>query len=135
MAEEAGMTDFLSKPFTPDQLSSLLEKYISDQIAQGEDLDTSTYSDSLDKKFLIEAYGDDLDYAEEIFELFLSEYPKEMHQLITFIRDKNMKDLTHHVHKMKPTFQMVGLTTVSRRFQEIEAVSYTHLTLPTIYSV
>lgn len=120
MAEEAGMTDFLSKPFTPDQLSSLLEKYISDQIAQGEDLDTSTYSDSLDKKFLIEAYGDDLDYAEEIFELFLSEYPKEMHQLITFIRDKNMKDLTHHVHKMKPTFQMVGLTTVSRRFQEIE---------------
>lgn len=120
MAEDAGMTDFLSKPFTPDQLSLILDKYLrsrSESISQEGEF---AFSKDLDAAFLVEAYGDDLEYAEEIFSIFLDELPKELALLDKLISQEDMKELVKQIHKMKPTFQMVGLSKLSRAFQHIE---------------
>ena len=120
MAEDAGMTDFLSKPFTPDELSAILKRYLQnspDPVAETEKFE---YSKQLDRAYLLEAYGDDLDYAEEIFSLFLEEYSKELAILRELLTTGREDEIQAQVHKMKPTFQMVGLTEVSRFFQNIE---------------
>ncbi len=120
-AEDVGMTDFLSKPFTQDQLSQLLDKYLpshsNHQLNQEEDFE---FNSNLDSAYLREAYGEDLEYAEEMFHLFLRQYPDEISHLMKFHQGENISDLAGQVHKMKPTFQMVGLTDVTKKFQEFE---------------
>jgi len=120
MAEDAGMTDFLSKPFTQDQLSQMLSKYLPVYSDHHIDREHFEYNSNLDGEYLREAYGEDLEYAEEMFRLFLREYPAEISHLMRCHRRENISDLAGQVHKMKPTFQMVGLTDITKRFQEFE---------------
>ncbi len=120
MAQDVGMTDFLTKPFTQDQLSAILSKYMPVCSKALEEKEAFEFSTKLDYNYLNEAYGADLEYAEEMFQLFLREYPIEISHLMNLKNRERISDLAGQVHKMKPTFQMVGLTDITLKFQEFE---------------
>ena len=120
MAEEAGMTDFLSKPFTPDQLSKLLSKYLTQDLEEFDESHSFSFNDQLDISYLQEAYESDTEYAEEMFALFLELWPKELETINEVIKGRDESKLKQQIHKMKPTFQMVGLTNTTEEFQRLE---------------
>ena len=121
LALEAGMTDFISKPFTPDQLAEVINKYIkSNPKTESKSESKHTFNSTLDKAYLIEAYGDDQDYAKEMFETFLEIIDDEMTNLKECIASKNLEDIKKQAHKIKPTFTMVGLSSISDSFQKME---------------
>jgi len=118
MAEQVGMTDFLSKPFTPDQLSSLLRKYLLNDLINNIAKIPSDYNHKLDTSYLQDAYGQDNHYAFDIFETFIEIVGDELKTLENNIN--NHEVLKKHLHKIKPIFTMVGLSHISLIVQEME---------------
>ena len=72
-AFQCGMNGFLSKPITPGQLSDLLGTFWSESVVamqpSAENKPPSGHL-SFDLSVLREFYGDDLEYAKEMFDLF-----------------------------------------------------------------
>ena len=119
LAMEAGMKDFISKPFTPDQLSFYLKKYLNK--STGEKIDTPfAFSDELDTDVLNDLYGSDVVYACGMFEMFLSIIDGEMQELENICESGNLLLLRKQVHKMKPTFKMVGLSELYSMMEKME---------------
>ena len=138
-AFEVGMIDFLSKPFTPIQLLTILEKYLGPPSYNSNDsekpkdssnhktldmldlnIDKFQFNPVLDTDYLAEAYGDDLDYAKEMFEIFLEIYPEEIKVLKSHFDNEDRKGIKAQGHKMKPSFTMVGLVKLTEQMETIE---------------
>ena len=124
MALDAGMTDFLSKPFNPKQLSeTFLNQFKLDTKEENAEkvIDKDfEFNSKLDVPYLMEQYGDDLEYGMEMMEVFLESVPKEFEQMKAHAKAKDFDSFAKSAHKVKPTFTMVGLSKFSEDFLEIE---------------
>jgi PAS domain S-box-containing protein len=119
-AFEAGMNDFLSKPFTPTQLVEKLQKYpaTEKQNIAPTLKNSPRFLDSLNPAYLIELYGDDYEYATEMFATFLDEIVPEIFSLPE--KKMDIELLRKSIHKIKPTLGMVGLTSLQNQAEQIE---------------
>ena len=118
-ALNSGMTDFLSKPFNPKQLSRVIMAHIPILSSFSQEQNSSTsyqFNPSLDAQYLKETYEDDLEYCVDIMETFLDSVPPELDNLRLASFKDDYSAFAKIAHKLKPTFT---------------TVSYTHLTLPT----
>ncbi|GAB3882519.1 PAS domain-containing sensor histidine kinase [Spirosoma agri] len=113
IAEEVGMDDFLTKPFEPVQLRTLLQRYAP------VGLDTEA-ENVLDQERLTQLYGTDRVYAAEMFETFLNDVVPELLELpaVCLLQDRTV--LAQQVHKLKPTFGMVGLSMLEHKMNSLE---------------
>ncbi len=120
MVLKSGMTGYLSKPFTPQQLAATLKQYLSVRPNLAEFKETFRFSSELDKAFLRETYSEDLSYALAMFEAFLENVNQEVGLLGALFMEEDFAGLRGQAHKIKPTFTMVGLSAVSQLVAEIE---------------
>jgi PAS domain S-box-containing protein len=121
-ALSVGMNDFISKPFTPSQLLEKLYEFCSAPSQPGSSSSpspSSTEFGSLDTNHLYEMYGDDKSYALDMFTLFVEEIVPEIRELTT---QESPQALKRAIHKLKPTFGMVGLTLLQEAAQHLEAI-------------
>ncbi|HEY6502819.1 MAG TPA: Hpt domain-containing protein [Chitinophagaceae bacterium] len=79
------------------------------------------FNNELDQTFLQSLYGDDLEYAQEVFEGFLSETKKEFEAIKNDYGQNDVKKIRQKLHKIKPTFSFVGLTALTERTEMIIA--------------
>ena len=132
-AEQVGMTDFLSKPFTPVQLLGLLNNYgraSGDTRGAALDVydrteDVFQFSPALDQAYLQAFYDDDLEHAADIFETFLGYSLVEFEQLPGLLKNESREAFRKQVHKLKPAFSMVGLTKLMKKMERLEKLCYT----------
>ena len=119
VAIEVGMNDFLTKPFEPAQLMSMLERYAPAPL-QGHVVpnaptianltNISAQSEPFDRKRLRELYGTDAAHAADMFSTFLDDVVPELLQLPALYHGKDRKQVAALAHKLRPTLGMVGLT-------------------------
>ncbi len=115
-ALQAGMNQHLSKPFTPEQLLEVFR-----QIFPGFSPQTpSTTNLSLNRTELAELFEGDTGYMREIFEIFAQTIPKELAQMRQLLETEDWKTFAAKAHKIKPSFQMVGLGHLSTRAEQLE---------------
>lgn len=125
-AFEVGMSDYLAKPFNPNQLKKIIRNYCS--------LDKTTFSEEeaepgfefdeqLDKAHLEYLYKKDLDYASEMFEIFLSYTMQEYQKFQALFKDKDVATIYKLAHKIKPNFSLVGLTGIEAMMLELEKLA------------
>ena len=118
-AFEVGMDDFLSKPFTPVQLQEKLTKYHSENIYVKEILtNISSSPNTLDEISLTQMYGDDNEYAADMFLTFIQEVLPEVKTLDSLVNHPETLKMT--LHRLKPTFSMVGLSEIGIKVAELE---------------
>ncbi len=144
LAFERGMNDYLSKPFKPNELATVLEKYAPQKVVrslespplsmpQTKDTKTNintinttlnsvkmTPHSNLNRKYLEEVYEGDNEYAFEMFEIFLDKMEKEYKPLSANIEAQNWQEAGSLAHKLKPAFPMVGLTWLQPEMQTLE---------------
>jgi Hpt domain len=77
------------------------------------------FSTELDRSFLQSLYEGDLQYAIEVFENFLIDTKKEVDELKNLYQENDVKKIRHKLHKVKPTFAFVGLTSLTEEVEEI----------------
>lgn len=124
-ARQAGITDILTKPYTPDQLLQILNKYLNDDETELIMEDTTNYSgfefhNELDVKYLNALYEDNISYAADLFEIFLNTICEEVIKIRKLVEERDWEQLKFQVHKLKPNFAMVGLTWITASMQELE---------------
>lgn len=129
MREEAmkmGMNDFMSKPFTPNELKLMLSKYLDTHIQAPtierppDSPETSTEILRLDTAYIDMMYGDDSEYKQEIFEMFMTLAPADMKILEEHLDSGNHEDIYKQAHKLKPMFAMVGLPSITEQMKDLE---------------
>jgi len=127
MARNIGITDILTKPYTPDQLLQILNKYLNEDetalpMEEEEDINGYEFHEELNTKYLRALYENNIAYAADLFEIFIKTIRGEVRKLENFVHRKDLENLKIQVHKLKPNFAMVGLTWVSDKMQEMEDV-------------
>jgi len=122
-AFRAGMDDYLSKPFKPSQLFQKISQFFPfevDEVEMDEEEQTDAiFHPRLDAVLLDSLYGGDLEYAQEMFGVFLDLSP-DFQQWQEAMSASNWPELARLSHKLKPTFGMVGAPDVEQLMQELE---------------
>ncbi|CCH55143.1 multi-sensor hybrid histidine kinase [Fibrisoma limi BUZ 3] len=116
----AGMNEFLGKPFYPATLLELLQKYASAKIVP-----TTTVIDLtvLDQQQLTNLYGDDMEYAADMFQTFLEQILPEFDAFEPLIREQQWAEVRQLAHKLKPTLRMVGLPKLEKVMARLEEMA------------
>ncbi len=116
-----GMKDFISKPFTPDELYNTIKKY-TEQSYNTDDMNSTsfTFSEGFDESYLQEMYGEDLSQLQEMFELFLTVIADENETLKSAVKENDFDTAKAVTHKIKPTFTMIGLSSITDQIKSLE---------------
>ena len=124
LALQSGMSDFLAKPFTPDELLSVIHKNLNVEPKAESNSNTSfLFDESLDRENLNRLFGNDYQYAFEMFETYLSVIDQELSVLNQHDDMADDDKLRKQAHKIKPMFSLVGLTFISETCEKIESQS------------
>lgn len=120
-AMAVGMNDFISKPFTPNHLLGTIQEYLNTQKTSDKEVIASTNEKiELNRACLNELYGDDKEYAADMFQTFLLEVIPDFSTLKDLINNGHWDTLAKVVHKLKPTLAMVGLTELEKEMLDFE---------------
>lgn len=124
-ARQAGITDILTKPYTPDQLLQVLNKYLNDDeteliMEEPTNISGFEFHNELDVKYLNTLYENNISYAADLFEIFLKTILDEVVKIRKLVEDRDWEQLKFQVHKLKPNFAMVGLTWITSKMQQLE---------------
>jgi PAS domain S-box-containing protein len=119
-ALSVGMNDFITKPFAPNSLLSVIQTYIDTARLASNDPPKSTANSLLDVERLAELYGNDKVYAADMFQTFLNEVLPEFNIIGELISQEDWAALAKQAHKLKPTLGMVGLGKLEEQMREIE---------------
>ncbi|WP_337042741.1 PAS domain S-box protein [Emticicia sp. 17c] len=120
-AMAVGMNNFISKPFTPNLLLNTIQEYLNQKDTDNTDTKTGNGKKvELNRACLEELYGDDKDYAADMFQTFLSDVVPDFGTLTDLINKADWETLAKAVHKLKPTLGMVGLTDLEKRMLDFE---------------
>lgn len=113
---QVGINDFLTKPFDPKALYKVITKYLSVSPAQ----QTKMYVDGIDQRRLQQLYSNDYEHLNEMFQIFLRNTPVAIQAMDKAMRAKDWRALEREVHKVKPTFAMVGLQKITQMAGNLE---------------
>ena len=118
--EQAGMCDFLLKPLHPEDLKKALVKYLRQKENMEQNNSTFNFNESLDVAYLNSIYDGDVEYAKEMFEIFFDSSALEFRLIEGLLEEGSFSEAKSIVHKLKPSFSMVGLTQVGLLMDELE---------------
>jgi HPt (histidine-containing phosphotransfer) domain-containing protein len=124
----SGMEDFLTKPFTPQQLAAIIQKYSNTwNNTQSEpkeaNLIESKETLELDADYLINIYGDDKAYAADILSIFIDTIENDLTELFDAIAKAHYQSVKQTAHRIKPSFAMVGLGKLSKLMKDLEILA------------
>ncbi len=118
LAMDAGMNDFLAKPFTPEELYLMIQKHMSTAI-DNDDHQKKLPNNRINRASLNELYGDDHSYALDMFRTYIEVIDTEIKLLKS--NTSNKKATKKQAHKISPMFAMVGLMKLSQQCKELES--------------
>lgn len=123
----AGMNDYLSKPFLPEDLFYLLLKYTKVN-QEGKKIDSINKTSPniikpnklIDLTYLKSMSGNDIIFINEMIKLFLEQTPKTIINLKQCLDNKNWVELKKIAHKAKPTMIFFGLKKLQNTLLQLE---------------
>lgn len=105
-AEKAGMNDFVTKPFKPEDLHSCFEKYLK---VQKMVKPVALPSSSINPSLIVEQFNGDKVFAKEMLQVFLNTVPQELLKMEESIASNEHIIAGKIAHKVKPSFGILGL--------------------------
>lgn len=118
-----GMNDYLSKPFTEEELKATIFKNISLDSNQTEDkpLKAMEQSQALyDLQSIRELADGDEDFIETMVEMFKEESGKMLDEMRSALSEANIDQVGKVAHKLKPTIDQFGISSLQDEVREIE---------------
>lgn len=132
-AKNAGMDDYIFKPFKPKELYNILEKYgISSKERNliyfndaNDDAETKSSKKQIDLKFLYEETQKESSILILLIESFIKDLEEFFEVISKEFKNKNWKALHEATHKIKPSITMFGISEMepiihllTRKFKE-----------------
>jgi CheY-like chemotaxis protein/nitrogen-specific signal transduction histidine kinase len=124
---KAGMNDYLSKPFKPQEL---YDKIFS--LLAGEDFKVEESISSVGKQVtsgglfqldkLNEISGDNKEFIDKMVNLFIDTCPEEMYDLKNSYELGNLRSVGEIAHKIKPSIDYLSTEVMSKQVREVESL-------------
>ena len=112
---EAGMNDFLSKPFTRGDLFRIIRANIDSKLAPNANSTKLT-----DLTFLNELADGNKEFIKKMLEIYVKQTPENIGSLETFAADNNYDGISSVAHKMRSSVPYVGLAEVEKLLEKLE---------------
>ena len=112
---EAGMNDFLSKPFTRGDLFRIIRANIDSKLAPNANSTKLT-----DLTFLNELADGNKEFIKKMLEIYVKQTPENIGSLETFAADNNYDGISSVAHKMRSSVPYVGLGEVEKLLEKLE---------------
>ncbi len=128
LAMESGMNEYLTKPFSPTQLRTIIEGVLdksSKQLDVNNEKSTDQISEDhpIDETFLTEYYDGDLEFQLDIFKKFQTIFEVEFTKLEEYAAQDDYKKLYLAAHSLKSNLKMVGLNKHATMAYKVEELS------------
>lgn len=112
----AGINAYLLKPFTPADIFDVLVRYTPVTTIQ----QSKFFIDRLDEATLEMLYETDKVHLGHMMDAFIRSTPQAIAAIETAMEQEDCEGLEAQVHKIKPTFIMVGLPDVSTQAEQLD---------------
>ncbi len=111
-ALEAGMNDYLTKPFSPAQLQQVLEHWLENRDIATEPLlpPPSATTPAVDLSFLKSMSTSDQQFVPDMIQIFLREIPKALQQMHEAFSAENWLAIADLAHRINSNYMMMGLS-------------------------
>lgn len=123
---DAGITDYLTKPFTPDDITQMVLKYLPKKVKEINGANTQqttpqTGSHTLfDLNFLRDAFGDNPVIFQELLQLLTSQFLKFKQEVSNGLYTKNWKTIANAAQTIKTNLRAFGLKSLENKVILIE---------------
>ena len=121
---QSGITDHLSKPFNPEELYAILEKYLKrtkkQPVVDGQQLFGKTYR-VVDLSFLAKVSGNDQVFINDVVSSFLQTTPALLDGIQEGLHNGDTKKMAQLIHRVKPSLTMIGLGKTKELADYLEA--------------
>ena len=111
-----GMNDYISKPFEPEVLNQKINYYILKTKKPKEKI--------INIQYLKKIVSDDMDFAKEILEIYISKTPPILEEIDQLIDTAQYESLYTEIHNLKNSIGLLGATDLYALLVEIEADLY-----------
>ncbi|MBK9145066.1 MAG: response regulator [Candidatus Melainabacteria bacterium] len=116
----AGMDDYITKPFDPAELAEIVRKWSPDAKAEPKAVPGND-SPALDREQLMSRFGPEK--SAKLVEVFITDTSKRMHNLKTFVDTLDFDNLARQAHAIKGASSMIYATSLSERARDLEAAA------------
>lgn len=126
---EAGMNDYISKPFNAEELISKVLALVNNSSSSGQDYspkismmesnENAGESPLVNLQKLISFSGKST--VRNIIQVFLKQVPDQVENLITLVKTKNWNSVKILSHKMKSSYAVIGANSVRALLDAMEA--------------
>jgi CheY-like chemotaxis protein len=121
-AREAGMNDYVVKPYTPEELFGAMAKFIPEtaSISSRSSLPARKAEPGMNLDFLEKYTGGDQELAIQLIDIFLRQLPDAISKLEYCIPRKEWKQVHAVAHKLKSSVSIFELSELKKRIINIE---------------
>lgn len=124
-----GVTDFMSKPFQPDQLFQQICHLLN---IEGVEELSEAKRVTLDLSYLKASCDNDLSFVREMLVTFRENTPSDLDLLKKHLANRDLENVYRTAHKLKASLMMIGLNDQQQLAQEIEGFANSQ---PTDYAI
>jgi CheY-like chemotaxis protein/HPt (histidine-containing phosphotransfer) domain-containing protein len=137
-ADEAGMNDYVVKPYSPDELLKTLSKYAG---AEKSNSNTAVPAPGpaagMNLDFLVKFTGGDQELTIRLLEIFLEQVPDSIDRIGKLLPERKWQEIYPIAHKIKSSFAIFELEESKNCILKIEEYSRDQIkldTLPALFS-
>jgi PAS domain S-box-containing protein len=126
-ALEAGMNDYITKPFNADELLRVISCYVrpveleEDKITFNKQIFSGSRTDNLyNLNGLKSMFGDDTGTIKEMIALFITDTDRQWSLLQVEYGNKNLSNMSEIAHKLKASIDMMDISILKQPIRDIE---------------
>ncbi len=124
---EAGMNDYISKPFKQDELLAKLIKYKSNGKSDRINVENTTSEEAItdttslmDLTVLIQSTNNNSEFMKKMIHLFLDDTPEQLRKMKAALDESNLESVSKIAHRLKPSIDHLAIKKLRSLVRKIE---------------